>query len=286
MFYELQSLNLQVAWKNTFQWGIVEQLGWFFIRKSKKYRCLFIKIKRPKVENHSVAYAGHQFGILICSRRKGPLLVNKLIQGNRLDIQLKGSGRTAFSRGGDGRATLYSMLREYLISEAMHGLGIPTIRSLAVVSTGEQVSGTHSWGAVLTRIASSHIRVGTPEYARAGSEEDLKPLWITPFNAFPQIRKANNPALELLRSVMDKQIALVVNWCVLGLFTVSWIQITWVFRRTTDYGPCAFMNAYHPKTVYSSIDSNEVCDCNQSILPIEFNHVYERLIADDIRQRE
>ena len=265
MFYEFQSPEpARSPKKILFNEALSHQLGLDFLSENPKNIDAYLSGNKEPKSSKTIAqaYAGHQFGHFNMLGDGRALLLGEQIdlQGNRLDIQLKGSGRTAFSRGGDGRATLYSMLREYLISEAMHGLGIPTTRSLAVVSTGEQVyRGPIHEGAVLTRIASSHIRFGTFEYARAfGSEEDLKSLMdYTIQRHYPQIRKTNNPALELLRSVMHKQIDLVVNWMRVGfIHGVMNTDNMSICGETIDYGPCAFMNTYHPKTVYSSIDAN------------------------------
>ncbi|MEM7657960.1 MAG: YdiU family protein, partial [Bacteroidota bacterium] len=207
------------------------------------------------------AYAGHQFGhFAMLGDGRAILLGEQLApNGKRFDLQLKGSGQTPYSRRGDGRATLYSMLRESLISEAMHHLGIPTTRSLAVVSTGEQVfRGEMHDGAILTRTAASHIRVGTFEYARNyGSLSDLQALTTyTIQRHYPEIADAANPALELLRVVMHQQIDLVVNWLRVGfIHGVMNTDNMSIAGETIDYGPCAFMNAYSPKTVFSSIDT-------------------------------
>jgi len=167
------------------------------------------------------AYAGHQFGHFNMLGDGRAIVLGEQIDttGKRFDIQLKGSGQTPYSRRGDGRATLYSMLREYLISESMYHLGIPTTRSLAVVTTGEKVfRGQMHNGAVLTRTAESHIRVGTFEYARHfGSTEDLRALAMyTIERHYPDKKDADNPVLELLKAVMHKQVDLVVDWMRVG----------------------------------------------------------------------
>ncbi len=207
------------------------------------------------------AYAGHQFGhFTMLGDGRATLLGEHLDpSGQRLDIQLKGSGRTPYSRRGDGRATLYSMLREYLISESMHHLGIPTTRSLSVVSTGEQVyRGNIDEGAVLSRIAKSHIRVGTFEYARNFcSKEDLQALAnYTIERHYPAIKDSDNPALELLKAVLDQQIDLIVHWMRVGfIHGVMNTDNMSIAGETIDYGPCAFMNTYRLSTVFSSIDT-------------------------------
>ncbi len=207
------------------------------------------------------AYAGHQFGHFTMLGDGRAVLLGEQIAptGKRFDVQLKGSGQTPYSRRGDGRATLYSMLREYLISESIHHLGIPTTRSLSVVSTGEQVfRGEMHKGAVLTRTADSHIRVGTFEYARNfGSTEDLQALTTyTIQRHYPEIIHTDNPALELLKAVMHKQIDLVVHWMRVGfIHGVMNTDNMSIGGETIDYGPCAFMNSYNPRTVFSSIDT-------------------------------
>jgi serine/tyrosine/threonine adenylyltransferase len=206
------------------------------------------------------AYAGHQFGhFTLLGDGRAVLLGEQLTKdGKRFDIQLKGSGPTPYSRIGDGRATLKSMLREYLISEAMYFLGIPSSRSLAVVSTGEEVyRETSHRGAVLTRVMDSHIRVGTFEFARHFlTIDDLRKLMDYSISRhFPEIEKSENPALELLKATMYRQIDLVINWLRIGfVHGVMNTDNTSVTGECFDYGPCAFMNTYNPKTVFSSID--------------------------------
>lgn len=206
------------------------------------------------------AYAGHQFGNFTMLGDGRALLHGEQItpQGERFDIQLKGSGRTPYSRGGDGRATLGPMLREHIISEAMYALGIPTTRSLAVVTTGEQVSReTDLPGAIMTRVAASHLRVGTFEYAlRFGADEDLKALAdYTIQRHFPEIEKNEQRYLSLLRKVIKRQAALIAKWQLVGfIHGVMNTDNMAISGETIDYGPCAFMNVYNPKTVFSSID--------------------------------
>ena len=208
------------------------------------------------------AYAGHQFGNFTMLGDGRAILMGeqKSPNGNLVDIQLKGSGRTPYSRGGDGRATLKSMLREYLISESMHHLGIPTTRSLAVVESGETVYRERSQsGAILTRIAQSHIRVGTFEYARhfLSLEEQKQLTKYTIERHYPMLMEEENPALALLKAVMERQAALVVNWMRVGfIHGVMNTDNMSIAGETIDYGPCAFMNTYNPKTVFSSIDVN------------------------------
>ena len=206
------------------------------------------------------AYAGHQFGhFTMLGDGRAILLGEHLVNDTkRYDIQLKGSGRTPFSRNGDGRAALGPMLREYIISEAIHALGIPTTRSLAVVSTGEKVIRENLLpGAILTRVASSHIRVGTFQYVAAKQNiDDLHTLVDYTINRhYPEIKFSKNKALDLLNLVMEKQCKLIVNWMRVGfIHGVMNTDNMAISGETIDYGPCAFMDFYNPKTVFSSID--------------------------------
>tara|TARA_Y100001970_G_scaffold278099_1_gene383322 strand:- start:36 stop:1484 length:1449 start_codon:yes stop_codon:yes gene_type:complete len=208
------------------------------------------------------AYAGHQFGhfTMLGDGRAILLGEQKDLNNEIFDVQLKGSGRTSFSRSGDGKATLSSMLREYLISESMHFLKIPTTRSLAVVNTGENIyRDLVSSGAVLTRIASSHIRVGTFEYGKNFcSKKDFKKFIHYVINRhYPKILNKPSPYLELLKCVMKKQIDLVVEWSRVGfIHGVMNTDNMSIIGETIDYGPCAFLNKYDPQTVFSSIDRN------------------------------
>ncbi|WP_067727424.1 protein adenylyltransferase SelO [Oceanobacillus damuensis] len=206
------------------------------------------------------AYAGHQFGNFTMLGDGRALLFGEQITpyGDRVDIQLKGSGKTPFSRGGDGRAALGPMLREYIISEAMHGLGIPTTRSLAVVATGEAViRETELPGAILTRVAESHLRVGTFQYAANwGSKEELQALADYAVKRhYPEMEMTPNPYLSLLQGVIKRQAVLVAQWQLVGFIhgVMNTDNMT-ISGETIDYGPCAFMDKYDPKTVFSSID--------------------------------
>lgn len=209
----------------------------------------------------ALGYAGHQFGAY--SPRLGDgraLLLGELEDpgGRLVDVHLKGSGRTPFARGGDGKATIGPMLREYVVSEALHACGVPTTRSLAVVGTGEDV-----WrdriepGAVLTRVAASHVRVGTFEYAaRLGGDALVRRLADHVVGRHHRgALEAANPYRELLRSVVDVQAALVAKWMLLGFIhgVMNTDNMT-VSGEGIDYGPCAFMDRYDPTTVFSSID--------------------------------
>ena len=208
------------------------------------------------------AYAGHQFGnFTMLGDGRAIVLGEHIAKGQkRFDIQLKGAGATYYSRRGDGRATLKAMLREYLISEAIHNLKIPTSRSLAVVKTGNQVyrEEIHE-GAVLTRVMKSHLRVGTFEYARHfGTIEDLKALVDYTINRlYPEIKEVKKPVETFYLKVIQDQIELVCHWMRVGfIHGVMNTDNTSISSETFDYGPCAFMNQYDPSTVYSSIDRN------------------------------
>ena len=206
------------------------------------------------------AYAGHQFGNFTNLGDGRAILLGEHLTpaGKRFDIQLKGSGRTPYSRGGDGRAALGPMLREYIISEAMHALGIPTTRSLAVATTGEHVPRMEMLdGAVLTRVAASHIRVGTFQYAAALQDPALlKALAdFTLQRHFPELMDADAPYRELFKSIMERQAALIARWLHVGfIHGVMNTDNMALSGETIDYGPCAFMNDYDPDTVFSSID--------------------------------
>jgi len=208
------------------------------------------------------AYAGHQFGYFTMLGDGRAILIGEHLSKNnkRFDIQFKGSGKTPYSRNADGRAALGPMLREYIISEAMHSLGIPTTRSLAVVKTGENViRETPLPGAILTRVAASHIRVGTFQYVTATEDEkNLKTLFdYTIDRHYPKIKDSKTPAIDLLKIVMEKQTKLVVDWMRVGfIHGVMNTDNMAISGETIDYGPCAFMDAYDPETVFSSIDHN------------------------------
>ncbi len=219
---------------------------------------------RPPEDAEPVAsaYAGHQFGGFSPQLGDGrAILLGEVVTpaGRRLDIQLKGSGRTPFSRGGDGRAALGPVLREFLVSEAMHALGIPTTRALAAVVTGDPVyRETALQGAVLTRVASSHIRIGTFQYFAA--RQDKEALELLTRHAlerhYPDRSDAENPALSLFEGVIERQAALVAEWMrvgfVHGVMNTDNMSIS---GETIDYGPCAFIDAYDPSARFSSIDT-------------------------------
>jgi uncharacterized protein YdiU (UPF0061 family) len=214
----------------------------------------------PGAESLAQAYAGHQYGHFTTLGDGRAILLGEQItpSGGRFDIQLKGPGPTPYSRRGDGRAALGPMLREYIISEAMHALGIPTTRSLAVVTTGEVIFRQERLpGAVLTRVAASHIRVGTFEWAAA--HQDVTALKALADYAmrrhYPEVVEAENPPLAFLEAVMERQAALIARWqCVGFIHGVMNTDNMAISGETIDYGPCAFMDAYDPATVFSSID--------------------------------
>ncbi|QRN48699.1 YdiU family protein [Macrococcoides bohemicum] len=206
------------------------------------------------------AYAGHQFGhFTMLGDGRAHVLGEHLTEDNmRYDIQLKGSGRTIFSRSGDGRAAIGPMLREYIISEAMYYLNIPTTRSLAVSLTGDNVYRETSLpGAVLVRIAQSNLRVGTFEYAvRTENKDNIKQLADYAIaRHYPQIKQDYNRYLSLLNKVIERQASLIAKWQSIGFIhgVMNTDNMT-ISGETIDYGPCAFMDTYHPSTVFSSID--------------------------------
>ena len=209
----------------------------------------------------ALAYAGHQFGHFVPQLGDGrAILLGEVIDrdGVRRDIQLKGSGPTPFSRRGDGRAALGPVLREYIVSEAMAALGIPTTRSLAAVITGERVMReTALPGAVLTRVAASHIRVGTFQYfAARGDTEAVRQLADHVIaRHYPRAGSGDRPYHALLDAVIERQAELVARWLLVGfIHGVMNTDNTSISGETIDYGPCAFMDEYDPATVFSSID--------------------------------
>ena len=213
-----------------------------------------------KAKPFAQAYAGHQFGYftMLGDGRAHMLGEHTLPDDSRVDIQFKGSGRTRYSRQGDGRASLGPMLREYIISEAMYALNIPTSRSLAVVTTGEDViRETALPGAILTRISQSHIRVGTFEFAAANRDEHLLETLLNYASKrhFTELNDEENLGLAFLKKVMTRQIDLIVHWMRVGFIhgVMNTDNMT-ISGETIDYGPCAFMDTYNPETVFSSID--------------------------------
>lgn len=216
----------------------------------------------PDAEPIAMAYAGHQFGHFVPQLGDGrALLIGEIIgrDGIRRDLQLKGAGRTAFSRQGDGRAALGPVLREYLLSEAMAALGVPTTRALAALTTGDEI-----WrdgpvkGALLVRVAQSHVRIGTFQYFAARGEQTALTLLADHVIArnYPELATAENPYLGLLHAVIRRQGELVAKWLLLGfVHGVMNTDNMSIAGETIDYGPCAFLDSYHPFKVFSSIDS-------------------------------
>ncbi len=209
----------------------------------------------------AMAYAGHQFGNWVPQLGDGRAVLLGEVRapdGTRWDIQLKGAGRTPFSRGGDGRAALGPVLREFIVSEAMHALGIPTTRSLAMVTTGEEIERNgYLPGAVLTRVARSHIRVGTFEFfGNRGDDEAVKLLAdYVIARLYPDTAAAPQPYRALLDAVIARQASLVAQWLGVGfIHGVMNTDNTSISGETIDYGPCAFMDTFHPAMVFSSID--------------------------------
>jgi len=241
---------------------LAEELGFDAIALEHDGATLFSGNQTPEDASPiALAYAGHQFGGFVPQLGDGrAVLLGERVgrDGVRRDIQLKGSGRTPFSRNGDGRAALGPMLREYLISEAMHALGVPTTRSLAVVTTGEQVAREELLpGAVLTRVAASHIRVGTFEYFAARSDREAVGLLLDYVitRHYPDARSADVPALAVLEAVAQRQAALIADWLSVGfIHGVMNTDNMAISGETIDYGPCAFMDHHDAKTVFSSID--------------------------------
>ena len=216
----------------------------------------------PGAEPIAMAYAGHQFGHLVPQLGDGrAILLGEVIGADhkRWDLHLKGSGQTPFSRRGDGRAALGPVMREYLISDAMHALGIPTTRSLAIVASGEPVyRETVLPGAILTRVAASHIRIGTFQYfALRDDTEGLKLLADYAIERhYPEIKAASNPYSALLERVLEAQAMLVARWMQIGFIhgVMNTDNMT-ISGETIDYGPCAFIDSYDPDKVFSSIDT-------------------------------
>ncbi len=211
----------------------------------------------------ALAYAGHQFGYFVPQLGDGRAILLGEVRGRdgvRYDIQLKGSGPTPFSRRGDGRAVLGPVLREYIVSEAMAALGVPTTRSLAAVTTGERVlRETILPGAIFTRVASSHLRVGTFQFfAARGDTEGLRTLANYAIaRHYPQAANLENPFRALLDAVISRHAHLVAQWMLIGfIHGVMNTDNTSISGETIDYGPCAFMEAYDPATVFSAIDEN------------------------------
>ena len=215
----------------------------------------------PGAEPIATVYAGHQFGGFNPQLGDGrAMLLGEVLstEGKRFDLQLKGSGPTAYSRGGDGRSPLGPVLREYVVSEAMYRLGVPTTRALAAVSTGDTVARDRFLpGAVLARVASSHIRIGTFEYFAARRDTEALQFLANHVMArhYPDAQRSDNPVLALLEGVISRQAQLIAQWQLLGfIHGVMNTDNMLIGGETIDYGPCAFMDQFNPDQVFSSID--------------------------------
>ena len=260
--YEISPVPVKRPELVILNYDLADQMGLNFFKIDKEEQAkLFSGNSLPKgTKSLAQAYAGHQFGhFTMLGDGRAVLLGEHISKSNqRFDVQFKGSGQTPFSRSGDGRAALGPMLREYLISEAMHSLNIPTTRSLAVVRTGEDVIRERSLpGAILTRVASSHIRVGTFQFIKTRDNLDELNTLVdyTIKRHYPEILKSKNKAYDLLTTLINKQIELVVNWMRVGfIHGVMNTDNMAISGETIDYGPCAFMNSYNPDTCFSSID--------------------------------
>ncbi len=262
MFSKLSPIPVKSPEITLLNYSLSKELGLDFSNIENKYLSLLFSgnLLPDGSESIAQAYAGHQFGHFTMLGDGRAIVIGEHISNNnkRFDIQFKGSGKTPFSRNGDGRAALGPMLREYIISEAMHSLKIPTTRSLAVVKTSETViRETPLKGAILTRVASSHIRVGTFQYIAAiENQKNLKTIVKYTINRhYPNLKNSENPALNLLKTLIEKQTKLVVDWMRVGFIhgVMNTDNMT-VSGETIDYGPCAFMDIYDPQTVFSSID--------------------------------
>lgn len=263
VFYsQLNPTPVQAPKTALFNFELAQTLGLIgaTLASEKAADCFSGNALLPGAQPLAQAYAGHQFGHFNMLGDGRAILLGEHVtpDGERFDVQLKGSGPTPFSRRGDGRAALGPMLREYIISEAMQALGIPTTRSLAVVTTGELVYREKpAPGAVLTRIARSHLRVGTFEFAAAtGKIENLRALAdYTLERHHPDLKASPEPYLALLTAVIEKQASLVAQWMLVGfIHGVMNTDNMSLAGETIDYGPCAFMNEFSVATVFSSID--------------------------------
>ena len=219
-------------------------------------------INNREINSFSQAYAGHQFGhFTILGDGRATLLGEHINNKNeRFDVQLKGSGKTPYSRNGDGKGTLKSMLREYIVSEAMHNLNIKTTRSLAILNTGEKIQReTFEEGGILVRVAKSHIRVGTFQLASLSKKQnDIKELLEYTINRLhPEILNENDKYLKFFEKITEDQINLIINWQRVGfIHGVMNTDNMSLSGETIDYGPCAFLDEYNPNKVFSSIDKN------------------------------
>jgi serine/tyrosine/threonine adenylyltransferase len=258
-----------------FNTALAEELGLEEGALEKDLATIFSGNVIPQgAEPLAMAYAGHQFGHFVPQLGDGrAILLGEVIDRNnaRRDIQLKGAGPTPFSRRGDGRAALGPVLREYIVSEAMHALGIPATRALAAVLTGERVQReTGKPGAVFTRVAASHIRVGTFQFfAARGDTASVKRLADYAIDRhYPEIKGAERPYVAFLEAVMQRQARLIAQWMGVGfIHGVMNTDNMAISGETIDFGPCAFLDAYHPNKVFSSIDEHgRYAYSNQSVI--------------------
>ncbi|MBD8527644.1 protein adenylyltransferase SelO [Pseudomarimonas arenosa] len=241
--------------------GLAERLGMPAVEPAQIARLLAGLDGPSPPSGLATAYAGHQFGHFVPQLGDGrALLLGDIVSpdGARFELQLKGSGRTPFSRGGDGRAALGPVLREVLVSEAMHALGVPTTRSLAAIASGELVQRERPLpGGVLARLASSHVRVGSFEYFACRRDiASLQALsdWVI-CRHYPHCQEAERPALALLQAVIERQAELIAHWMSVGfIHGVMNTDNMALSGETIDYGPCAFLDEYNPNKVFSSID--------------------------------
>ena len=240
-----------------FNQALADEIGWEVQQDAQKVLCA------NKVPNGTttlaLAYAGHQYGRYTMLGDGRALYMGSVNNGHkRFDIHCKGTGPTKYSRGGDGMATLSSMLKEYICSESMHALGINTTRSLAVCTTGSEIMRDELQpAAILSRVATSHIRFGTFEYAHNHEQEGLvnELLKFCTTHYYPQLKQRNEQALELVKIIMDKYIMLIVEWLRVGfIHGVMNTDNMSIVAETIDYGPCAFMDTYNPHAVFSYID--------------------------------
>jgi uncharacterized protein YdiU (UPF0061 family) len=263
-FFTYQDIKNFSSPKNfIFNTKLAEELGLNIHEIKKNNYVIFGGGQKPQGASFiSQAYSGHQFGHFTNLGDGRAVLAGEHISlsKQRLDIHLKGSGPTLYGRRGDGLAALGPMLREYIISEAMHALGVPTTRSLSVMTTGEPVyRETILEGAMLTRIASSHIRVGTFEFASSLNDPDNLKIFCdyTINRHFPELINTKDSYAQFLKAVVKSQAKLIAQWMSFGfIHGVMNTDNMAISGETIDYGPCSFMNTYHPETVYSSIDKN------------------------------
>ena len=248
--------NLKVLLKNK---NLIDNLN---LKNDDFDKIVLESINNGEINSFSQAYAGHQFGhFTILGDGRATLLGEHINNNNeRFDIQLKGSGKTPYSRNGDGKGTLKSMLREYIVSEAMHNLDIKTTRSLAILNTGEKIQReTYEEGGILVRVAKSHIRVGTFQLASLSKKKnDIEELLdYTIKRLYPEILNEGDKYLKFFEKITEDQINLIINWQRVGfIHGVMNTDNMSISGETIDYGPCAFLDEYNPNKVFSSIDKN------------------------------